>query len=242
MQKKGFTPLEIYRRLRPWWHSNTYLAVEKQDTQCGIISKRGFTLLELLIVIGILAILATATVLVLNPAELLKQARDSQRISDLKVLNKAISLYITSVAAPNMASSSNSLCKSGGGTYSCYSDRNATLSATCGGRFSALAANPITSTNRQVNGGGWLPVDFTGIAGGSPLPQLPTDPSNSASLFYAYACNMGTASGTYVITGAFESQKFTTGTTNPAATDGGSSTIVYEVGTNPSLNGVGSGM
>jgi prepilin-type N-terminal cleavage/methylation domain-containing protein len=41
---------------------------------------KGFTLIELLIVIAILAILATAVVLVLNPAQILAQARDAQRI------------------------------------------------------------------------------------------------------------------------------------------------------------------
>ena len=44
---------------------------------------KGFTLLELLIVIGILGVLSVALVFVLNPAESLKKARDSQRMSDL---------------------------------------------------------------------------------------------------------------------------------------------------------------
>lgn len=42
-----------------------------------LANRKGFTLIELLIVIGILAVLATAVIMVLNPAELLKQARDS---------------------------------------------------------------------------------------------------------------------------------------------------------------------
>ena len=42
-----------------------------------------FTLIELLIVIGILAVLMVAVVVVLNPAEYLKQSRDSKRIQDL---------------------------------------------------------------------------------------------------------------------------------------------------------------
>jgi prepilin-type N-terminal cleavage/methylation domain-containing protein len=57
--------------------------------------KAGFTLIELLIVIGILAILATVVVLVLNPTEMFKQARDSQRLSETDALNQAILLYQT---------------------------------------------------------------------------------------------------------------------------------------------------
>ncbi|KKU14411.1 MAG: hypothetical protein UX23_C0018G0001, partial [Parcubacteria group bacterium GW2011_GWB1_45_9] len=52
--------------------------------------KKGFTLIELLIVIGLLAILSTVAVLVINPAELLRQARDSQRVSDLGTVHSAL--------------------------------------------------------------------------------------------------------------------------------------------------------
>ncbi|MDD4931709.1 MAG: prepilin-type N-terminal cleavage/methylation domain-containing protein, partial [Candidatus Colwellbacteria bacterium] len=52
-----------------------------------------FTLVELLIVIAILAVLAAAVVVVLNPAELLAQARDSQRSTDLRTLKDAIDLW-----------------------------------------------------------------------------------------------------------------------------------------------------
>ena len=61
---------------------------------------KGFTLIELLIVITILAILATAVALVLNPAELLKQGRDSTRLSDLAVIQSALALYVADVAGP----------------------------------------------------------------------------------------------------------------------------------------------
>ena len=53
-----------------------------------------FTLVELLIVIAILAVLAAAVVIVLNPAELLAQARDSQRLSDISTLKNAVDLMI----------------------------------------------------------------------------------------------------------------------------------------------------
>ena len=64
--------------------------------------KKGFTLLELLIVIGILAILSTTMLLVINPAEMLRKARDSQRISDLNTLKTAIGFYLLNVSSPSI--------------------------------------------------------------------------------------------------------------------------------------------
>jgi len=56
-------------------------------------TQKGFTLIELLVVIAIIAILAVVVVLTLNPAELLRQARDSNRISDFATIKSTISLY-----------------------------------------------------------------------------------------------------------------------------------------------------
>ena len=64
------------------------------------MQQKGFTLLELIIVIGILAVLATVSVLVLNPAQLFAQDRDTTRISDLGTLRSAIGLYLSSVSSP----------------------------------------------------------------------------------------------------------------------------------------------
>src|ERR1039458_7608646 len=57
--------------------------------------RKGFTLIELLVVIAIIAILAVVVVLTLNPAELLRQSRDANRVSDLATLNAAINIYNT---------------------------------------------------------------------------------------------------------------------------------------------------
>ena len=46
-------------------------------------------------VIGILAILATTVVLLINPNEYLNRARDSQRVSDLLSIKHAIELAAT---------------------------------------------------------------------------------------------------------------------------------------------------
>src|SRR3989344_9540192 len=66
---------------------------------------KGFTLIELLIVIGIIAILATVVILTLNPAELLRQARDTTRISDLDTMRSALSLYLADVSSPRLGTS-----------------------------------------------------------------------------------------------------------------------------------------
>ncbi len=53
-------------------------------------TREGFTLIELLVVIAIIAILSVVVVLTINPAEMLRQSRDSQRVSDLNTLRSAI--------------------------------------------------------------------------------------------------------------------------------------------------------
>jgi prepilin-type N-terminal cleavage/methylation domain-containing protein len=59
------------------------------------VQPRGFTLIELLVVIAIIAILAVVVVLTLNPAQLLAQSRDANRVSDMATLNSAVSLFLT---------------------------------------------------------------------------------------------------------------------------------------------------
>jgi prepilin-type N-terminal cleavage/methylation domain-containing protein len=53
-------------------------------------SKKGFTLIEILVVIGIIAILAAVVLIAINPARQFAQARDSQRNSNLNTILNAI--------------------------------------------------------------------------------------------------------------------------------------------------------
>ena len=172
--------------------------------------KKGFTLIELLIVIGILAILATTVVLVLNPAQLLAQARDSQRMSDLSSVKSAIGLYLATATSSTIGAASRSTVAAG-----CWFT---TCSATC---------TPNTST--AVNGTGWVNVNLTGTTGGSSLSALPLDPSPTATYQYAYKGE--DTNKTFELNANLESTKYS----GLEATDGGNCPSVYEIGTAPGL-------
>jgi len=53
-------------------------------------NKKGFTLIEILIVIGLIAILATIVLVALNPARQFAQGRNSQRTSNVNAILNAV--------------------------------------------------------------------------------------------------------------------------------------------------------
>ena len=54
---------------------------------------KGFTIVELLLIIGIIAILLSIVFLTIKPPELLKRGRDQKRLSDMSTLERIISEY-----------------------------------------------------------------------------------------------------------------------------------------------------
>ena len=55
--------------------------------------KRGFTLIEVLVVIGIIAILASIAIVAINPAKQFAQANNSQRWSNVNAILNAVHQY-----------------------------------------------------------------------------------------------------------------------------------------------------
>jgi prepilin-type N-terminal cleavage/methylation domain-containing protein len=190
--------------------------------------RKGFTLIELLVVIAIIAILAVVVVLTLNPIELLRQARDANRLSDMSTLVHAIGLYQEDLSAGSLGSAST--------TYISVPDSSAT--STAGDQCQGLGMTTssaftwhcaASSTYRDVNGNGWLPINFTNMSTGAPLGSLPVDPTNqtSSGLYYSYATN-GT---TFELSALPESQKYTAlAEANPNMFTAGSNTSLLTAG------------
>ncbi|MDP3014987.1 MAG: LamG domain-containing protein [bacterium] len=193
---------------------------ERESKRAPAISLLGFTLIELLIVIGILAVLAVAVVLVLNPAQLFKEARDSKRLSELQTIHKALGQY-----------------QADGKTYLGETDKvyvsipdSSTTCANLG-----LPSLPTgweyrcsSSDNyRKADNTGWVPVPFTSISWGSNLSILPIDPVNTTSTGNYYTYVVG---GSWEMTALFESDKYA----DKAINDGDAYPGVYSLRTSTS--------
>jgi prepilin-type N-terminal cleavage/methylation domain-containing protein len=162
--------------------------------------RKAFTLIELLVVIAIVAILAVVVVLTLNPAQLLAQSRDANRVSDMATLNSALNLYTVDAGGTGSLGTSSIV-------YTSLSD----TSSTCGNL--GLPALPASSTyncavstsSRNINTTGWIPVNFQNISSGAPFGSLPIDPVNTSSsgLYYTYSTN----GSQFEVTALPESQK-----------------------------------
>jgi prepilin-type N-terminal cleavage/methylation domain-containing protein len=209
-------------------------------------SSKGFTLIELLVVIAIIAILAVVVVLTLNPAQLLAQSRDSNRVSDFATLKSAIALYQADVSSTFMGTSTD--------LYAAYAGAVATpanLIATgtnAGWGFAVGdASTSVTSTLRGVNGitSGWLPINFGGISSGAPFGTLPVDPlgtgvntncPGSSTCAYTYVTNTVNGNIVYKLASKMESSKYGTGGSGDVVSnDGGNSTSTYEQGSGATL-------
>lgn len=112
-------------------------------------SVHGFTLVELLIVIAIIAILAVIVSVVINPIEIMRQGRDSDRMAALASLQQAIN-----VAAQEATDS--------GAAILCFPDG-----------VTPCTGDSVTGS-RASNGTGWVKVNLSSQKTVS-MPTLPID-------------------------------------------------------------------
>lgn len=175
-----------------------------KDRHAG--SRQGFTILELLIVVSVVTLLFISALLILNPAQIFKKTRDATRRGDIIELNKAISLF--QVDNPSAFLGSPTVI------YLSLSDPRATTSqgTDCSSlNLPALATSgwsyhcPPLLTMRDVDGSGWVPLNFELISAGPPLPSLAVDPVNTpSSSYYAYTTDGSRAQVSLVVGGGLE--------------------------------------
>src|SRR3989344_3035673 len=167
---------------------------------------KGFTLIELIIVITILVILGIVVVVLIDPAEILAQSRDSQRISDLATVKGAIQLVLSN-RAPTVTEFG--FCPATATPNAGADIWASTVVAPAGSSYSVVSA---TSTRPLADGTGWIKLNFTGLGTGTALANLPVDPTNIATagngLYYRYSCNDASGRYEYEMDAAPESAKY----------------------------------
>lgn len=184
--------------------------------------RAGFTLIELLVVIAIVAVLGVAVVLTLNPQDLLRQVRDSTRLSDLAALNKAIGIAQASASGGSLGDPAALYLSIPDTSSSCA---NLGLPPLAGG-MAYRCATAASST--RADGTGWLPVNLAAETS-SGISRLPVDPINTYSSDLYYQFQSGPSA--WKLTAKLESAKFAA----QAGQDGGTDPLRMERGNDLAL-------
>ncbi|HLC93522.1 MAG TPA: type II secretion system protein [Patescibacteria group bacterium] len=151
--------------------------------------QRGFTLIELIVVIAIIAVLAGVVLVAINPAVLLAKGRDAKRLEDFDGLNKAISLAIADSEITLTATGTCTTCTSLSGTQA--------VDGTGWVKFT-------------------IPTGKTGLS--KFMPALPLDPLNTGTSVYTFGSTLTDWEVNAIMESVDNSAKMTTDGGNSATT------------------------
>jgi hypothetical protein len=157
----------------------------------------------------------------------LKQTRDTKRISNLKSLNNALSIFQATKPTTSMGTANIVYISIPDSDSSCTNLSLPTLPT--GYTYQCST----TDNYKKTDGTGWIPVNFDSLDIGSPLSSLPIDPTNTTStnLFFTY-----TTGGSWELNAILESSaNKLSGDNDKTSLDGGDSYSTYEIGTDLSL-------
>lgn len=126
--------------------------------------KRGFTLLELLVVMSIVIVLVGLVLFIIDPVQIQRGNRDSERLADLANLNNAISNAVKDASDSAEAI----LCK--GSAYPCSG-----------------SSYPADENTQKNDGTGWIKVDLTEAS--PAIQSLYIDPTNDSVFHFSYCAD-----------------------------------------------------
>ena len=139
------------------------------------MQRKGFTLIEILIVVAIIAILASVVLVGLGPAQ--QSGRDARRLSDLYQIQTALGLY-------------NNKCGGFPGAGN----------AACGAALPGAAVYPAGSGAKSTIYGS---VASALLGAGVGVNSMPQDPTTGQSYYYSVASNAA-LNTTYVVSAKME--------------------------------------
>ena len=141
----------------------------------NLLKKSGFTLIELIIVVAIIALLAAATFVAVNPARRIHEANDAQRWADVTAIADAWATYAADNSGNNATSSADCITANTTCMISNYAGTDADYG--CG----------ATTTNARI----WLdPLVTSGYLGSIPAdPQSTTAAATSTGYYFLKDAN-----------------------------------------------------
>ena len=133
------------------------------------MNKQGFTLIELIIVIAIIALLAAATFVAVDPAKRIGKSQDAQRWQDITAIADAYYKFVVDNTGNYVTSTTDGVTY-----YIAHTPNNGdTDPDTCPGTSTLLT----------------LPLDLHGLSTSSYIGDIPDDPAgtdNSSTDYYFY--------------------------------------------------------
>ena len=121
-------------------------------------AQRGFTLLEVLLVVAVIAILAGIVIIAINPSKNLEDTRDAQRKADVNTIINAVYQYAldNNGALPaSITTSDTEICSSTGAPCASPTAIDLGVLTASGTYLVSLPSDPACPTGCQANGNGY---------------------------------------------------------------------------------------